>query len=57
MGGEHGAVPSTGNMGLRQWLDCAAIGIALIALWQLRRATETRSTQQLLAEELGPVTT
>lgn len=55
--GEHGAVPPTGNPGLRQWLDCAAVGIALIAPWQLRRATATRSAQQLLAEEPGPVTT
>lgn len=28
--GEDGAVPPTGNPGLRHWLDCAAVAIALL---------------------------
>lgn len=28
--GEDGAVPPTGNPGLRHWLDCVAVGIALL---------------------------
>lgn len=53
--GEDGAVPPTGNPGLRHWLDCVAVGIALLdpvvsTARQLRRAAAARSAL-LLAEE------
>lgn len=51
--GEDGAVPPTGNPGLRHWLDCVAVGITLLDPVAEHGPAAAQSNSNALSPALG----